>query len=253
MPSRSRWEKIQPTFISLLMIVEFSRRQQVFQKECTVPSLNTTWQLPPPTTFLPSRSREMFCTLPDGGILKENFVTHILLISQIWGSAYQPGPWCGSAQRAEQSCSHCPSRRHPSGCWRRCTAVGFQCCRNLSLPLSSSWAFSLASPHHQILPKTLCQRKTQKNNCVDGTSILEESRKGQAQEFWFQTSVTFTWRQAQEQVRYQPLLQRANILKKLSALPEPEALLHTHIQNCQVQLRKAEHGWNSAAKHFHSL
>lgn len=90
-------------------------------------------------------------------------------------SAYQPGPWCGSAQRAEQSCSHCPSRRHPSGCWRRCTAVGFQCCRNLSLPLSSSWVFSLASPHHQILPKTLCQGKTHQNNYLDGTHILEES------------------------------------------------------------------------------
>lgn len=222
--------------------MEFSRRQKVFQKECKVPSFITTWQLPPPTTFLLSRTSEMFCTLPDGGILMRALLP-IFFFPNSEVSAYQPGPWCGSAQTAEQSCSHCPSHRHPSGCWHHCTAVGFQCCRNLSLPLSSSWVFSLASPHHQILPKILCQRKTHKNNHhLDGTHMLEESHKGQAQEFWFQKSGTLTWRQCQEQVRYQPLLQRTNIFKKLIALPKPRALLHTHIQNYHVQLYKAEHG-----------
>lgn len=246
---RFQREKSQSSFISLLLTEEFSRRQQAFQKECIAPSFISAWQPPPPTTFLLSSTSEMFCTPP---VFWRTLLPIYFFFSKSEIRAYQPGPWCGSAQTAEQNCSHCPSRRHPSDCWRRCTAVGFQCCRNLSLPLSSSWVFSLASPHHQILLKTLCQRKTHKNNHLDGTRLLKESRKRHAQEFWSQKSLTFTWRQAQEQVRYHPLLQRTNILKRWNALPKPEALLHTHSQNCHVQLHKAEHGWNGAAKHFHN-
>jgi len=78
-------------------------------------------------------------------------------------SAYQLGPWCGIVQTVEQNYFHCPSHQHPSGCWHRCTAVGFQYCHNLLLLLSSSWVFSIYS-HHQILLKKLCKTKIHNNN-----------------------------------------------------------------------------------------
>lgn len=101
-------------------------------------------------------------------------------------SAYQLGPWCGIVQTVEQNYFHCPSHRHPSGCWHHCTAVGFQYCHNLLLLLSSSWVF-LTYSHHQILLKNLCKRKTYNNNLDN----IQESSKIQAQDLWFQKSMTF--------------------------------------------------------------
>lgn len=76
---------------------------------------------------------------------------------------HQPEPWCGTAQRALQSCSHCPSRPRPSGCWHRCTAAGSRCCRSLWLRWSSSWTV-LAAPPHQRLLRVLWEKK--ENQCV---------------------------------------------------------------------------------------
>lgn len=83
---------------------------------------------------------------------------------------YLPEPWCGSARRAWQSCSRCPSRPHPSGCWHRCTAVGSQCCRSRWLLWSSSWTDS-AAPPHQLLLSVLRERKGRKKpviSCLQG-------------------------------------------------------------------------------------
>lgn len=122
---------------------------------------------------------------------------------------YQLGPWCGIAQTGGQNYFHCPSHQHPSGCWHHCTAVGFQYCRNLSLLLSSSWFFLIYS-QHQTLLKILWKKKICNMVGLNNIHILEISSKVTAQDFYKISDWVKAQVRAQEQIRYQTALEKAN-------------------------------------------